>query len=157
MRPASEVTFETWDQLLAARERLLTEGWDVLPCDEPEAGVRGFAAYKGGEAGSWLTWAAFGRRLSPRVTVCSTWQQFVTELEFRAEEEMDRADDMPAGQVGFVSYGRAPSGECEVFRVPVLTLSAGGAEARSRLTEVLKRTEHPGAEGLRRARPDSDS
>lgn len=151
MRPAHEVPFETWDQLLTARERLLTEGWEVLPYDVPEEGVRGFAAYRSGEAGSWLWWPVFGRRLSPRVTVCATWQQFVTELEFRADSEMEKADDVPGGQVGFASYGRAGvDGACEVFRIPVGVLTAGGPEARSRLIAVLMKSRHPGAEGLRR-------
>lgn len=153
MRPADEVPFDTWDQLLAARERLLTEGWEVLPSDDPERGVRGFAAYRAGEAGSWLTWNVFGRRLSPRVTVCGTWEQFVEELEFRSQDEMDKCDDVPAGQVGFVSYGRAGvDGTCEVFRVPVSVLTAGGPEARERLIRVLMKSRHPGAEALSKAR-----
>lgn len=158
MRPAHEVTFETWDQLLAARERLLTEGWEVLPSDDPESGVRGFAAYRAGEAGSWLTWSVFGRRLSPRVTVCGTWEQFVTELEFRSQEEMAKCDDVPAGQVGFVSYGRAlVDGTSEVFRVPVSVLTEGGPEARARLIRVLMASKHPGAEALSRARAGDPS
>jgi hypothetical protein len=158
MRPSNEVPFETWDLLLAARERLLTEGWEVVPCDEPGEGVRGFAAYKAGEPDAWLWWPFLGRRLTPRVTVCSTWEQFVTELEFRSSEEMAKADDLESAQVGFVSYGRAGvDGTSEVFRVPVSVLTAGGPEARARLIKVLTSSKHPGAEGLRKAGVGSPS
>lgn len=149
MRPAHEVSFETWDSLVTARDRLLTEGWEVLPCDSPEEGLRGFASYREGSAGSWLWWPFCGRRLSPRVTVCSTWEEFVSELEFRADSEMEKADDVPAGQVGFASYGRAGvDGTCEVFRVPVSVLTAGGPQARARLIAVLMKSKHPGAAAL---------
>jgi hypothetical protein len=153
MRPAHETPFDSWDSLVTARERLLTEGWNVVPCDAPERGVRGFAAYKEGELGTWLKWAVFGRELVAKYTVCSTWEQFVTELEFRASDEMDKCDDMAASQVGFVSYARAAvDGTCEVFRLPVSTLTDGGPVARERLIAVLLKSRHPGAEALRAVR-----
>lgn len=157
MRPVHETSFESWDSLVTSRERLLTEGWEVVPCDDPERGVRGFAAYKEGEPGTWLKWAVYGRELVARHTVCSSWEEFVSELEFRADSEMEKADDLPGGQVGFASYGRAGvDGTCEVFRVPVSVLTAGGPEARARLIAVLMKSRHPGAEALRRVEGSSE-
>lgn len=146
--------FQDWDSMVVARERLLTEGWEAVPWDSPERGVRAFACTRSGEPRTLLRWMMFSRELSPVVKVCGTWEEFVRELEFRAKEEMDKCDDVPAGQVGFASYGRAPvDGTCEVFRIPVAVLTAGGPEARARLMAVLKESVHPGAEALRRIRP----
>lgn len=145
-----QVHFGSWDELVAARERLLTEGWEVLPGDEPERGVRGFRACRAGEPRTWLRWLPWCRELTSRVTVCSTWQEFVREVEFRVEEEMEKCDSMEAQQVGFVSYGRAAtSGVAEVFRIGVRDLQAGGNEARAALIDVLGRSKHPGGGPLK--------
>ena len=144
-----EVALGSWEELVAARERLLTEGWDVLPADSPETGVRAFAAYRAGEEPVRLWWASYGRVLEPAVRVCASWEEFVRELQFRVEEDMDKSDDMPAAQVGFVTYGRASTaGVAEVFRLPVSLLTEGGESARSSLIAVLLKSRHPGREGL---------
>jgi hypothetical protein len=112
--------------------------------------MRGFACTKAGEPTTLLRWWAYGRELRPEVRVCSTWEEFVRELEFRREEEMDKSDDLEALQVGFVTYGRAATaGVAEVFRLPVPVLQAGGETARSSLIKMLMSSKHPGAEGLR--------
>jgi hypothetical protein len=145
-----EVFFGSWDELVTARERLLTEGWDVQARDDLERGVRGFSALKGGEPRTHLKWLPWCRELSAKVTVCSTWREFVREIEFRVSEEMEKCDAMEASQVGFVSYGRAStSGVSEVFRISVVDLQKGGQEARDALTEVLGRSKHPGGAPLK--------
>jgi hypothetical protein len=145
----SEVSFGTWDELVVARERLLTEGWEVVAQDRPDSGVRGFAAYKAGEGSTWLKWAVYGRELRAVVRVCATWEEFVREIEFRVDEDMDKSDDLPARQVGFVTYGRATtSGVAEVFRLPLPLLTEGGEPARAALIAILLRSKHPGREGL---------
>lgn len=144
-----QVPFGSWDELVAARERLLTEGWDVLPADSPDTGVRGFAAYKGGEEPTWLKWLPYGRELTPVVKVCATWEEFVRELELRREEDMDKSDDLPAKRVGFVTYGHASkAGVAEVFRLDLPVLTGGGEPARAALIAILLRSKHPGREGL---------
>lgn len=142
------IPFGSWDEMVVARERLLTEGWEVHEHDRPDTGVRGFAAYKSGEPATLLYWEVYGRPLEPKVTVCSTWEEFVREIEFRVDEDMDKSDDLEAQQVGFVTYGRAQSGVAEVFRLGVDVLQAGGAPARSSLIAILLKSKHPGREGL---------
>jgi hypothetical protein len=144
---AAEVFFQDWDSLVVARERLLTEGWTVEPEDSPETGVRGFSAYREstGERTS-LKWACYGRVLTTVVKVVATWQEFLTELEFRKDEDMEKADSLGELQVGFATYGRAAtSGVAEVTRISVEALQAGGVEARSRLIRLLTSSKHPGA------------
>lgn len=144
-----EVDFGSWDELVVARERLLTEGWDVREHGDAGAGVRGFAAYKAGEEPCWLRWLVYGRVLQAVVKVCSSWEEFVRELHFRADEDMDKSDAHSEGQVGFVTYGRAAvSGHSEVFRLPVPLLTEGGPPARAALIAILLRSKHPGREGL---------
>ena len=63
-------------ETLSAREAM-AETLSLLT--DAETGVRGFAAYKSGEDGQWLTWPMFGRRLTAKVTVCSDWEQFVAD------------------------------------------------------------------------------
>lgn len=58
---------------------------------------------------------------------------------------MEKSDDLPAGLVGFVTYGRAASGLAEVFRIPVRLLAEGGEAARSSLMAILVRSRLPGA------------
>lgn len=145
----AEIPFQSWDELVAARERLLTEGWEVVPYDSPDTGVRAFAAYRPGERTTRLWWPVYGRVLEPVVRECASWEEFVRELQFRTEEDMDKSDDVPAKKVGFVTYGRAvTSGKAEVFRLDVSLLTAGGQPARAALIAILMRSKHPGREGL---------
>jgi hypothetical protein len=139
------IPFGGWDELAVARDRLLTEGWEVLPCDSADSGVRGFSALRAGEPRTLLYWEVYGRPLDPVVKVCSSWEEFVREMQFRVEEEMEKSDDLPAGLVGFVTYGRAASGLAEVFRIPVRLLAEGGEAARSSLMAILVRSRLPGA------------
>jgi len=140
------IPFGGWDELAVARDRLLTEGWEVLPADSADTGVRGFSAVRAGEPRTLLYWEVYGRPLEPVVKVCSSWEEFVREMQFRVEEEMEKSDDFPAGMVGFVTYGRAASSSrSEVFRIPVRLLAEGGEAARSSLMAILVRSRLPGA------------
>jgi len=153
MAEMETVDFGTYDELIAAQQRMHVEGWDVLRSDDVERGAVLFSCSREQGAGREfvrLRWWRFGRELRPKVTVCATWQEFVREIQFRVEEEMDKSDDLEAQQVGFVTYGRAATdGTAEVFRLPVSALQAGGPEARSSLIAILMRSRHPGAEGLK--------
>jgi hypothetical protein len=142
---ASDVYLQSWDELVTAKDRLLAEGWGVEVRDQPERGVRGFVGVRAGEVVR-LRWAVYGRELSPKVRVCATWREFLTELEFRKEEDMEKSDSLEDGHVGFATYGRASTtGIAEVIRVPVSVLQEGGAEARSQLIRLLMSSKHPGA------------
>jgi hypothetical protein len=144
-----DVDFPSWDDLVVARDRLVTEGWDVVQYDHADIGVRGFAGNKAGEDSVWLRWPVYGRVLEPVFKVCSSWEEFVRELEARAEEDMDKSDDIPGRRVGFVTYGRSVvSGQSEVFRLDLALLTAGGEPARASLIAVLLRSKHPGRPGL---------
>ena len=145
-----EILFDDLDGLLAARERLLTEGWDVQAHDSPDTGVRGFAAYRAGEDDTLLGCAVYGRALEPVIKVCGSWQEYVREIQFRLDEEMDQSPDTANRMVGFVAYGRAATaGVAEVFRLPLESLLSGGQEARASLIAVLLRAKHhPGTAGL---------
>lgn len=148
----AEVFFPDWDSLVTAKDRLVAEGWQCEVKDSPETGVRGFSAHRGEGERAELKWAVYGRELSPKVKVVATWQEFITELEFRKDEDMEKADSLSEVQVGFATYGRAAtSGVCEVIRIPVAALQEGGAEARSRLIGLLMASKHPGAALLRQA------
>lgn len=152
MSSANEVFFQDWDTLVAAVNRSREEGWTVVPADRPEAGVRGFRGTMEGRDDVLLTWLPWHRVLTPKVRVCSTWREFVAELELRKLEDMEKCDDVPAFQVGFACYGRAESaGLVEVFRVGVEELQSGGAEARSKLVAMLTSSRHPGLGPLKRA------
>lgn len=145
-----DVFFQDWDSLATAAQRLREEGWEVVPADEPEKGVRGVRGSREGQS-VLLKWLPWRRELVARVRVCATWEEFVAELELRRDEDMEKCDDVPGSQVGFATYGRAESsGVCEVTRLPVAVLQAGGAEARSKLVQLLMSFKHPGAEAMRR-------
>lgn len=146
---AAEVFFQDWDSLVVARDRLLTEGWACEERDSHETGVRGFAC-SGPGGRTELKWAVYGRVLETRVKVVPTWQEFLTELSFRKDEDMEKCDSLEEQQVGFATYGRAATaGVCEVVRIPVAALQEGGVEARRRLIALLTSTRHPGASLLR--------
>lgn len=148
---SSSVFFPDWDSLVVAKDRLVAEGWQCEVKDSPETGVRGFSAWREAERAE-LRWAVYGRELVATVKVVATWQEFLTELEFRRDEDMEKADSLGESQVGFATYGRAATGGvCEVIRIPVAALQEGGAEARSRLIGLLMSSKHPGAELLRQA------
>lgn len=151
------VTFQTWDELVTARERMLTEGWQATPYDSPETGMRAFGCFKTGETNTLLRWFIYGKELEPVVTVCDTWEEFVREIQFRTEEEMDKSDDLENSYVGFVAYGRAlTSGKAEIFRLHTRVLVDGGPPARAALIAILMRSKHPGASGLKAIAPASD-
>jgi hypothetical protein len=139
------IPFGSWDDLAVARERLLTEGWELVPYDQVEEAVRGFSAVRAGEPRTLLYWEVYGRPLSPTVTVCSSWEEFVREMTFRVAEDMEKSDALAEGLVGFVSYGRASSARSEVFRIPVSMLVEGGEPARASLMAVLQRSRMPSA------------
>lgn len=147
----SVIVFQDWDSLVAAVALAREEGWEVEGADVPEAGKVSFAARKDGPEARELTWWPYGRELSPKVVVCSTWEEFISELELRRTEPMEKADDLSKMQVGFAAYGRAHQGICEVVRIGVPELQAGGAEARRRLIAVLVSAKHPGAAELQAA------
>lgn len=145
-----EVVLPDWDSLVTARDRLKEEGWECLPNDRPELGIRGFAAYREGEKAVWLKWLVYGRELSPKVRVCADWQEFLAELEFRRDEDMEKADSLEEGHVGFATYGRAAtSGIAEITRIPVLVLQEGGPVARQQLVKLLMSSKHPRVLGLK--------
>lgn len=149
-----EVYFQDWDSLATGAQRLREEGWTVLPADEPEKGVRAFRAEREGDpVRPRLVWLPWGRELRSAVTLCATWQEFVAALELRRDEDMEKCDLVAESQVGFACYGRASAqGVCEVFRIGVAALQAGGAEARSKLIALLTSSKHPGAEALKGVR-----
>jgi hypothetical protein len=148
------IPFGSWDELAVARDRLLTEGWEVLPSDSTDTGVRGFSALRAGEPRTLLYWEVYGRPLEPVVRVCSSWEEFVREMQFRVDEDMEKSDDMPSRQVGFVTYGRAASGKAEVFRLGVELLQAGGETARASLIAILLKSRHPSKDGLQALNPE---
>lgn len=139
-----EVSFEDLDKLVAAAERLSTEGWEVVAQDVPDAGVVGFMADRGLEK-VFLSCALYGLPLEPEVTVCRSWTDFVKALEDRSSHEMAKSDDLEGGQVGFVTYGRSSEGKSEVFRIDVSALKAGGEVARSSLMAILLRSQRQAA------------
>lgn len=140
---ADDVYFQDWDSLVVGTARLREEGWTVTSAEDLERGVRAFRAELGGQV-RHLAWLPWGRVLSPKVRVLSTWQEFVSELELRAREDMEKSDSPGEMQVGFVTFGRAASsGVSEVFRVPVEELARGGLEARQRLIAVVMASRPP--------------
>ncbi len=138
-----DVYFQDWDSLIVGTARLREEGWTVTGAEDLERGVRAFKAELGSEV-RHLVWLPWGRVLTPTVRVLSTWQEFVSELELRAREDMEKSDSLEEMQVGFVTFGRAASsGVSEVFRVSVEELARGGMEARQRLIAVVMASKPP--------------
>lgn len=133
-----EASFDDVERLTMAAELLSTSGWEVIPDDVPELGVRAFACTRASEEVR-LVCEVYGP-LVASVVECRTWQEFCGELEGRAGQDMEKSDSPEEGLVGFVCYGKAGEGVAEVFRVSVEVLKLGGGEAREALIRILRKT-----------------